>query len=44
MADIKSIEKWIKELITGIKLVSHDDLEDKNLMKELSKLSFEQGI
>ena len=42
MADTGTIEKWIKELVAKIKLVSHDsDVDDANLMKELNKLSRE---
>ena len=45
MADTGTIEKWIKELAAKIKLVSHDsNVDDANLMKELNKLSREQGI
>ena len=45
MADTGTIEKWIKELVAKIKLVSHDsNVDDANLMKELNKLSREQGI
>ena len=45
MADTGTIEKWIKELVAKIKLVSHDsNVNDANLMKELNKLSREQGI
>ena len=42
VADTGTIEKWIKELVAKIKLVSHDsDVDDANLMKELNKLSRE---
>ena len=45
VADTGTIEKWIKELVAKIKLVSHDsNVDDANLMKELNKLSREQGI
>ena len=45
MAGTGTIEKWIKELVAKIKLVSHDsNVDDANLMKELNKLSREQGI
>ena len=44
VADTGTIEKWIKELVAKIKLVSHDsNVDDANLMKELNKLSREQG-
>ena len=45
MADTGTIEKWIKKLVAKIKLVSHDsNVDNANLMKELNKLSREQGI
>ena len=46
LADTGTIEKWIKKLVVAkIKLVSHDsNVDDANLMKELNKLSREQGI
>ena len=44
VADTGTIEKWIKELVAKIKLVSDDsNVDDSNLMKELNKLSREQG-
>ena len=45
VADTRTTEKWIKELVAKIKSISHDgNLDNKNLMKELNKLSLEQGI
>lgn len=45
MPNIKSIKKWIKDLVTKTRLLSKDGIdEDKNLMKELEKLALEQGI
>ena len=45
MADTGTIEKWIKELVANIKLVSLDsNVDDANLMKELNKLTREEGI
>ena len=45
VADTGTIEKWIKKLVAKIKLASHDsNVDNANLMKELNKLSREQGI
>lgn len=45
VADTRTTDKWIKELVAKIKSISHDgNLDNKNLMKELNKLSLEQGI
>lgn len=38
------VKKWIKEITAKIKLLTNNDVEDQNLMKELNKLSLQEGV
>ena len=41
---VKSIKKWIQDIVHRIKLFSNVTVRDDNLMRELDKLDLEQGI
>ena len=41
---MRSIKKWIEDIVHRIKLYSNVTVVDDNLMKELDKLDLEQGI
>ena len=41
---VRSIKKWIEDIVHRIKLYSNVTVVDDNLMKELDKLDLEQGI
>lgn len=42
MAKTNQIRKWIKEMISKIKLVTNITIEDTRLMKELERLSLHE--
>ena len=41
--NVKSIKKWLNDVVAKVKLVSNETVEDENLMKGLEKFSLEQG-